>query len=211
VGRNIFGSGGETLISVPDVRGLTESEARTALSDFTIEVKSAPDPLVPRGRVSSQDPVARTRVTPGSIVVLTLSDGVGQTTVPLGLIGKTLDEARAILQTAGLTVAATNPVDSSQAPGTIVAVTPGMGTTVDLGSGVRLDVASGNVVVPDVRGKTEIEARTILTQAGFTPQVLEGYDAEQALGIVLAQAPDPGSSRTIGSTVTITVNKEPTG
>lgn len=209
-GRNLLGGTGETLLAVPDVRGLTEAEARSALSEFKVEVKTSPDPLVPQGRVTSQDPVARMRITPGSIVVITISDGVGQTTVPLGIIGKSLDEARAILQTAGLIVSATNPVDSNQPPGTVVAVTPAMGTSVELGSGVRLDVASGNVLVPDVRGKSEIEARTILTQAGFTPQVLQAYDAGQDLGIVLAQAPDPGASRTIGSTVTITVNREPT-
>lgn len=208
-GRSLFSGGGDTLIAVPDVRGLTESEARQLLEEFKVEIKTQPDPLVPRGRVAAQDPIARTRITPGSIVVLTISDGVGQTTVPLGLIGKTLDEARAILQSAGLTVSATNPVDSNQPPGTVVAVNPAMGTSVDLGSGITLDVASGNVAVPDVLGRSEIEARTILTQAGFTPQVLEGYDQAQPLGVVLAQAPEPGSSRTIGSTVTITINREP--
>jgi eukaryotic-like serine/threonine-protein kinase len=209
LGRNLLTPATNTLISVPDVRGLTESEARTALEEFKVEIKKAPDPLIPAGRVSSQDPAPRLRIAPGSIVVLTISEGVGQTSVPLGLIGKSLDEARAILQAAGLTISRTNAVDTDQAPGTVVAVLPGMGSTVELGSGVVLDVASGNVVVPDVRGKSEIEARTILTQAGFKPQVIQAYDESKGEGVVLAQAPDPGTSRTIGSTVTITINRTP--
>lgn len=208
--RTVFSTDtGGTLLSVPDVRGLTESEARNALSDFKVEVKNAPDPLIPRGRVSSQDPGARTRITPGSIVVITISEGVGQTTVPLGLVGKSLDEARAILQAAGLTISRTNAVDSDQPTGRVLAVLPTEGSTIEIGSGVVLDVASGSVNVPDVRGKTEIEARTILTQSGFTPQVIEAYDAAQPEGVVLAQAPDPGTLRTLGSTVTITINRAP--
>jgi eukaryotic-like serine/threonine-protein kinase len=209
VGRNLLTPEGNTFISVPDVRGLTESEAISALQEFKVEVKKAPDPLIPNGRVSSQDPAARTRITPGSIVVITISEGVGKTSVPLGIIGKSLDEARAILQAAGLTISRTNAVDSDQATGTVVAVLPTMGSTVELGSGVVLDVASGNVVVPDVRGTSEIQARTILTQAGFAPQVIQAYDETKPVGVVLAQAPDPGTSRMIGSTVTITVNREP--
>jgi len=34
------------------------------------------------------------------------------------------------------------------------------------------------------------------------------YDSTQALGIVLAQAPEPGSQQQIGSQVTVTINKQ---
>lgn len=211
VGRTFLTNSGQgPLLAVPDVRGLTEADARRALSDFQVQVKSAPDPLIPAGRVSAQDPPARTRIAAGTLVTLTISEGIGKTTVPLGLVGKSLDEARALLQSVGLSIAKTNPVDSDQPAGTVVAVTPEMGASLDVGAGVTLDVASGNVTVPDVRGKGEIEARTILTQSGFKPQVIEAYDPNQPLGVILAQAPDPGTSRAIGSTVTITVNASST-
>ena len=55
-------------------------------------------------------------------------------------------------------------------------------------------------------GKTEIVARTILVHAGFTPNVVQALDPTFPMGIVLAQAPDPGAVEMFGSNVTITVN-----
>ncbi|NCW76012.1 MAG: PASTA domain-containing protein, partial [Actinobacteria bacterium] len=78
------------------------------------------------------------------------------------------------------------------------------------GSGVTLEIASGNVKVPDLIGKSDIEARTLLTQAGFLVKTVEAFDANQPLGVVIAQAPTAGETKIIGSSVTITINKAPT-
>jgi eukaryotic-like serine/threonine-protein kinase len=210
VGRTVFGNGADpVMVIVPDVRGLTESDARDVLEGFAIETRMAPDPLIPEGRVTAQNPNARMRVSSGSLIILTISEGAGQTNVPGGLIGLSLDQARELLRNAGLVIARTNPVNSDQPPGTVLAVSPDAGTQVPSGSGVVLDIASGNVTVPDVRGKGEIEARTILIQAGFNPRLAEGFDASQPLGVVLAQAPEAGGTRPSGSVITITINRQP--
>jgi serine/threonine-protein kinase len=36
-----------------------------------------------------------------------------------------------------------------------------------------------------------------------------GYDANQVVGVVIRQAPDAGTTQTIGKSVTITINKAP--
>ena len=100
-------------------------------------------------------------------------------------------------------------VDSEQEPGIVLKVTPEPGATVEAGTGVVLEIASGNVQVPSLVGITEIEARTLLTQAGFFVKIVEVYDANQPIGIVLAQAPNAGETKIIGSSVTITINKSP--
>ena len=64
-----------SMQALPNVVGLTESQAREQLSGFTINIQRAPDPRIPRDRVSNQLPLATTRVTLGSAVTLTLSDG----------------------------------------------------------------------------------------------------------------------------------------
>jgi beta-lactam-binding protein with PASTA domain len=64
-------------------------------------------------------------------------------------------------------------------------------------------------VVPLLVGLNEIQARTILVQAGFLVQQIEATDTTQVNGIVLAQAPDAATTQTIGSTVTITINRIP--
>lgn len=195
-----------TLVTLADVSGLTEMQARETLTGFTIVVERAPDPRVPADRVASQTPIAGTKVEPGSQIQIILSDGPGKTSVPTSLLGKTLDEAKLLLDGAGLILSKTNAVESSEAPGTIVAVIPEPGSTVAAGSGVVLNIASGKVFVPDVLGVSRIQATTILIQAGFVPNVIETQDAEQPSGVVLAQAPAADESAKIGSSVTITVN-----
>ena len=69
-----------------------------------------------------------------------------------------------------------------------------------------LEIASGNVQVPNLIGKSEIEAKTILTQAGFLVKTVTAFDSNQPLGVVLAQAPSAGETKIIGSSVTITIN-----
>ena len=106
-------------------------------------------------------------------------------------------------------IAQTNAVPSDKPQGTVLDVTPSGGSTVTAGSGVTLQIASGDVEVPLLVGLNEIQARTILVQAGFLVQQIEATDTTQVAGVVLAQAPDAGTTQTIGSTVTITINRLP--
>ena len=77
------------------------------------------------------------------------------------------------------------------------------------GSGVILQIASGEVEVPVLIGVDAIQAKTLLVQAGFLVKEVEAYDASQPVGVVIRQAPDAGTSQTIGKSVTITINKAP--
>lgn len=194
------------IVTLPNVVGLTESEARAQLANFTITIQRAPDPRIPKDRVASQLPLATVQVNKGSAVTLTLSDGPGDAIVPIDIIGKPLEEARAILASAGLRVSKTVAVASEEQPGIVLKVSPDAGSTVEAGSGVTLEIASGNVQVPNLVGKSEIEAKTLLTQAGFLVKTATAFDANQPLGIVLAQAPAAGETKIIGSSVTITIN-----
>jgi serine/threonine-protein kinase len=192
---------------LPNVVGLTEAQARQELAGLTITIQRAPDPRIPRDRVASQLPLATIRVSDGSAVTLTISDGPGDAIVPTGLLGKPLEEVRAALTAAGLRVSRTIAIDSEQEPGIVLKISPEPGSTVEAGTGVVLEIASGNISVPSLVGLNEIEARTILTQAGFLVKIVEAYDANQVIGSVLAQAPSAGEIKLIGSSVTITINK----
>jgi serine/threonine-protein kinase len=208
VGAGVFFSSESSApLTVPNVVGLTEAEARALLGNFNVNISTAPDPRIPIDRVASQIPLATTNAEKGSSVTLTISSGPGNTTVPTGLVGISLEAARNILTAAGLLIAQTQPVDSDQAPGVVLSVTPEPGTTITAGSGVVLQIASGNVQVPSLVGVNEIQARTLLVQAGFLVREIYAYDASQEIGVVLAQAPEAGTTRIIGSAVTITVNK----
>jgi serine/threonine-protein kinase len=194
-------------IKVPNVVGLTESEARALLKNFNVNIERAPDAKIPIDRVASQLPLATSDVVAGSSVTLTISDGPGNTTVPVGIIGLSLEEARYRLTAAGLLISQTIAVDSDQAPGVVLSINPIPGTTITAGSGVTLQIASGNVQVPSLVGLNEINAKTVLTQSGFLIREITASDPSKSAGEILAQAPEAGATKTIGSVVTITINR----
>jgi serine/threonine protein kinase len=195
-----------SAIMTREVSGFTLEEARGALSQFQIVVKRASDLRTPKDRVITQNPPAGSKLPANSTITLTFSDGPGNTTVPTTLLGQPLEKARQILTSAGLVIAQTNPVNSELTPGTVLAVTPVAGSTVQAGSGVTLEVASGNIAVPKVTGMSEIDARTTLISLGFLPNEVQAFDPSFPINTVLAQAPNPGTVKIVGSGVTITIN-----
>ena len=211
-GAGLFASRpGELTIGneIPNVVGLSETAARALLSDYVVTVTRAHDSRIPNDRVASQFPLATTRAKSGSGVVLTISDGPGDSVVPTDLVGLSLQDARASLSAAGLVVSLTEAVPSDEVQGTVLKVTPEPGSTITAGSGVVLQIASGEVEVPDLIGIDGIQAKTLLVQAGFLFNELEANDPEQPTGVVIRQAPDGGTTQTIGKSVTITINKTP--
>lgn len=195
-------------IEVPNVVGLSESDATSQLSAFKVVVNRAHDSKIPLDRVASQIPLATSRVSKGTVVTITISDGPGDVLVPMDLIGMTLTDARDALAAAGLTVAAIDAVPSDKSIGIVLGVDPIGGSTLTAGSGVTLQIANGNVAVPNLVGQSEIQARTTLTQAGFLMREIYSYDASQPNGVVLAQAPAPDTQLQIGSQITVTINKQ---
>lgn len=194
-------------IAVPNVVGLTETDAAAQLSAFKVVVNHAHDSKTPIDRVASQSPLATSRANKGSVITITISDGPGDAIVPMDLIGLTLTDARNLLASVGLTIAAIDAVPSDKAIGTVLSVDPVGGSTLTAGMGVTLQIANGNVAVPNLVGQSAIQARTTLTQAGFLMREIYSYDADQTVGIVLAQAPAPDTQLQIGSQITVTINK----
>ena len=203
------GPTGNSLPQLPNVVGLTQAEAEALLGDYVVTITRAHDGRIPKDRVASQIPLATTRVQKGSGVVLTISDGPGDSVVPADLVGMSLIDARNALSAVGLLVTATEAVPSDAAQGTVLKVTPEPGSTITAGTGVVLQIASGEVTVPSLIGTDALQAKTILVQAGFFVKEVEGYDSNQPIGVVIRQAPDAGTTQTIGKSVTITINKAP--
>jgi serine/threonine-protein kinase len=205
-GYAVNSKSGVSGLSVPNVVGLNEADASAQLSAFKVVVSHAHDSKIPLDRVASQSPLATARAKKGSVVTITISDGPGDTIIPMDLVGMALSDARDALASAGLIVAAIDAVPSDKAIGTVLSVSPNPGSTIAAGSGVTLQIANGNIAVPNLVGQSAIQARTTLTQAGFLMREIFSYDSNQQLGVVLAQAPEPGSQQQIGSQVTVTIN-----
>jgi serine/threonine-protein kinase len=208
----IFLSRSDTPVGVggiPNVVGLTQIAAQALLTDYTVTVQRAHDSRIPKDRVASQFPLATTRAAKGSGVIITISDGPGDAIVPTDLVGLSLVDARNSLAAVGLVIASTLAVPSDRPQGTVLNVSPEPGSTISAGSGVVLQIASGQVEVPSLIGIDAIQAKTLLVQAGFLVREVEAFDSNQPVGVVIRQAPDGGTTQTIGQPVTITINKAP--
>ncbi|WP_199617846.1 Stk1 family PASTA domain-containing Ser/Thr kinase [Paenibacillus alkalitolerans] len=108
-------STGIEMVTIPPLEGKTKSEAVTALTDLgipelNIETKEEFDDR-PAGEVIEQFPSANDSVDPMTDSV-TLKISKGPDTVPMpDLIGKTVDEAEALLEKEGLTLKKENIVE----------------------------------------------------------------------------------------------------
>lgn len=151
-------SSGPGSISMIDVRGRTETEARQQLTaagfdDSQIQVSSSPqdDTRYAKDQVASTTPASGSDVGPEQTITLRLSSG--QVTVPENLSGQTTPDATLALNEVGLRVRQpiTNRVtDDTNQQGRVLEV-PQAGDKVDLNSEIELIVGQApneTVTVP---------------------------------------------------------------
>lgn len=201
--------GGDEPVVVPDVVGMQLDEAEATLEEAGLAVEIEPKPSKKEeDEVLKQDPKAGEDAQTGDTVVLTVSSGVPQTTVP-DLVGLTLEEAEAALKAAKLKSGeiTEEPAEDAE-PSEVLRQFPPSGREVDAGTEVDLVVAASSTV-PDVVGETQENATSILEDAGYAVSVsMEPSDTVEE-GIVIAQDPDPGAEYESGQTVTILVSEGP--
>ena len=116
------------------------------------------------------------------------------TSVPY-LINEYEDKAVQLLVRAGLTPSITRTSDGEKPAGAVIMQNPGYDVRLKKGDIVYLTVSTGPVQqeVPDLNGKTEQEAREILSKVGFTLLVLpEREVSREAVGTVVRQSPRAG-------------------
>ena len=209
---NVFGSTPTDTIAVPDVVGQQRAPAEGAviaagLRAKVVEVESSVDDV---GKVVSTDPTSGAQVEQGATVTLNVGTGPGQVAVP-DLAGKTIQEATALLQQAGLMLAATQDeevVDDEKLVGKIIGQDPAAGTQAAPNTPVRvkIGIAPEKVNVIDVVGQSKNTAKSNLEAVGLVVNVVE-VDSVEAKDRVLSQDPKAGTKLNKGATVTINVSK----
>jgi serine/threonine-protein kinase len=91
----------------------------------------------------------------------------------------------------------------------VISTDPAGGTLVDVGSTVVLSVSTGETAVPDVVGRSQSSATTILEEAGFNVTPVPEETDEASPGTVIAQSPAGDSTARLGTPVVITVAEAP--
>ena len=188
-----------------DLVGLTEAEARQKLADAKLDVgevttRNTDDPTKV-GTVLETTPASGAQVDEGTPVDLVVGVAPDSITVP-DVIGFDEDQAKAALEQAGFTGSInTREVDSLEEEGTVATVSPDVGQQVAPDDTITLGLSTGTIDLPDVTGRTEAEARKMLTDAGFSDLQIstEQVDSAQPAGTVVGTTPaaaTPASSST---------------
>ena len=206
-------SSGPGTVPVPNVVGERVGRARQRLEEagFTVAepVEEASDEEV--GVVIRQDPAANTQAEADATVTLTVSSGPEEVTVP-DVTGGSVDDARAELQAADLTVGDVVEEENPGAPeGQVIRQSPSAGEEVESGTAVTLTVAVAapeEATVPSVIGLSGGDAQETLEQAGFIV-VSQGAYSDQPEDTVIEQVPAAGTPAASGATVRITFSLGP--
>jgi serine/threonine-protein kinase len=205
-------STGPNSVTVPDVSGLTQDQARSQLTDAGLvvgTVREDDNPAQPEGRALGTEPGATQTVAEGSSVTLVLSSGFVQ--LP-DLAGQTEDAAKETLN--GLKLSANTSTEESAdvAPGTVIRQDRAAGL-VPQGTVVNLVIAAAptTVTIPnDIVGKTEADATAQLQGLGLeVDAVSSDSPSSQPAGTVISSDPRVGQTVPIGSTVTLTLSSGP--
>ena len=138
-------SSGSDQVEVPDLVGMSQDQARSALKAVGLELGNVTtvDSDKDKDRIVSQDPDTGSKVKKGTTIAVSISTGkAAQVEIPT-VVGISREDAEAQLKALGLTVTV-EEVSGSQPSGQVTAVEPGEGSKVDKNSTVKLKVSKGS-------------------------------------------------------------------
>jgi serine/threonine-protein kinase len=199
------GPGGAAII--PELEGRSVEVAISALEPIGLQVTQQQEhnAQVPVGLVTRTEPVAGTRVAKQSEVIVFVSLGPKQVLIPEP-VGLGLEEAKALLVSAGLTPGSVTSFFTEAEAGQVFAFSQPTGTLIDEGSVVDLQVSLGPL--PAVVGTDSTTATEKLEALGLTVTSVQVFSDEVASGQVvsLETSVDPIPE---ASSVTLNVSKGP--
>ena len=138
-------SSGSDQVEVPDLVGMSQDQARSALKAVGLELGNVTtvDSDKDKDRIVSQDPETGSKVKKGTTIAVSISTGkAAQVEIPT-VVGISREDAAAQLKALGLNVTV-EEVSGSQPSGQVTAVEPGEGSKVDKNSTVKLKVSKGS-------------------------------------------------------------------
>ena len=203
-------------VPVPNIVGMSEDQAQLALEkqglDWGTPTRAYSD-TVPAGSVVSCQPKVGQKVGLGQAVTAVISRGVETKTVP-DVVGKTKDQASAVIKGTGLTLGdVTEQYSASVDSGKVISSDPKAGKVIEHTAKISIVVSKGKepATIPDVTGQSEDEAKKTLEDAGLKKgKVSKDYSDSVAKGNVISSSPIAGASGYYkGDSVDLTISKGP--
>ena len=205
-------STGACNVNVPNLVGLSEEEARAAITLAGLVLGTVVDGFsstVPEGEVLRQAPEAGMSVAPGSAVLIVVCRGIG--TLMPNILGMTRDAAESAVRGALLVVGdIMNDFSDTVPAGQVLSQSPAGGVETARGVTVSFVVSLGQkTTVPDCAGMTLDQALAAMQTAGLLADVTEEASETVPEGQITRQQSAAGAFVPLGSTVGLTVSTGP--
>ena len=205
----------EDLVEVPDLVGMTEEEAKDALSQLGLGRKKSGEEVSDqeKGLISSQDPEAGQKVEKNTTIYYNVSKGEESLTVP-DVTNRTQEDAEQILADMGFVVNVEkvyiDDYDTYVDAGYVISTDPEAGTSANSGDQITILVSRGedwgdSISVPDVVGMTESDAKLALAKFSNVTVVSE-QNANVTQGEVFEQSLEAYSYVSPDEPITIKVS-----
>jgi len=206
-------------VKVPDLRGMTEEEAKKVLKDkkydMTLVVDSEEESTTyEKGQIIKQTPGDNKEVKKKTVIKVVISSGKKEETKAIpDVSGKDQSEALQLLSEAGFTNVKVDKsrfeTSSEYDQDEVIRTEPSANTEVALDEEINLIVSLGEnkPEVPNVIGMTQSSAVSALEAKGLEVSVEEDYHDSTEKGKVFYQSKRAGTRVTEGSTIIIRVSK----
>ena len=211
----VIGGGGKE-VTVPDVKGMSYSEAKEVLEAKGLKIEKADEPIasqkIEKGKIVSQTPSKNSKVKKGRTVRVILSAGNTELKVP-DLKGLSYKEAKTLLSEMGLQISKGDEVDSdSVTEGLIASQYPSAKTKVDKGDIITVNISKGkkDAVIPKLVGTTftsESDVSATLSKYGYKLGKVSYEESYETPGTIIKQSPDAGTTAEKNTTVDIVISK----
>ena len=210
--NKIINNGKDQEIEIPNIVGKDFEEAQKECQERGLELKQRSSDYntdYEEGQIITQDPQAGT-MTKEKVIYADVSKGTRMVKVT-NIEGKDIKVAKYELEnTLGFVVEQENVTSDIVASGIVISQEY-KDVERPYGSVIKVQVSSGDgkaqVVVQNVVGKTEEEARSILEGLNLNVEVQYDVDNKKLNGTVLAQSYPTNSLLKEGDLITITVNR----
>ena len=203
------------FVTIPSVSGKNATEAQRNLENngFEVEIAYERSDDVATNRVIRTEPSAGNNVEEGTKVTIYVSMADDAVLIP-DVTNMTEAEATAKLENEGFKVTKLTEKSDSVTKGNVVSQTPEGGSQADDTKSVTIVISDGSgkekVKMPDLTGKTEDEARSLVEGVGMSvTSVTEVYSDSVDVGLVCGQSYTAGSVVKEGSEVTLKLSLGP--
>jgi len=201
-------------ISVPSLVGMSQNEAKEALSNIGLlseVVEEVFSEDIAQGKVISSSPGGGGRISPAGTVGLVISKGQERIEIPV-IANLTPDVATQKISALGLTIGDINEVfDMKVESGFVIGTDPKSGEKVKRNSVVNIVVSKGveKIALISYVGKGGDEALSELTNSGFDVKVVYKFSDKVFKGQVVSQSPEISDAIGLGSKIELVLSKGP--